>query len=49
MRSIGQRVTHPLSGETGVIDEVTVHPDGAQLVRINDRWFFASETVLSEG
>lgn len=44
-RSTGERVTHPRSGEHGTIDAVTVHPDGVQLVRLNDHWFFAHDTL----
>lgn len=41
----GQRVTHPLSGEAGTIDASLFHPDGVEIVRLNDRWFFARDTV----
>ena len=43
---IGALVTHALSGETGSVDALVVHPDGRELVRINDHWFFADETGL---
>lgn len=42
---IGTRASHALSGERGVIDAVATDPSGKVLVRINDRWFFASDTV----
>ena len=42
---IGAHLFHPLSGEMGFVDAVAEHPDGRLLVRIDDRWFFADETV----
>lgn len=44
---IGDQVTHPLSGQYGVIDATAEHPDGRVLVRLNDRWFFADDTRSS--
>lgn len=41
---IGRHLTHPQSGETGIVDATAEHPDGRVLVRINDHWFFADET-----
>lgn len=38
---------HPLSGESGIIDATTTHPDGAVLVRLNDHWFFADDCVFA--
>lgn len=43
MRLKGQFVHHPLSNERGVVDATSVHPDGKQLVRVNDHWFFAAD------
>ena len=36
---------HPQSGTTGEIDARVTHPDGRELVRIDDCWFFADECV----
>lgn len=38
---IGMRLRDPRSRVTGIVDAVTVHPDGKALVRINDHWLFA--------
>jgi len=35
---IGMKLFDPASGIVGVVDAQTVQPDGAALVRINDRW-----------
>lgn len=42
---IGRRVFHALSGERGVIDAEVIDPSGKLLVRLNDHWFFASDTT----
>lgn len=42
----GQFARHPRSGEEGVIDATTFHPDGVQLIRINDHWFFARDALV---
>ena len=36
---IGMRLRDPSSGTSGIVDAVTVQPDGAPLARINDMWF----------
>lgn len=36
---IGLKLIHKLSGVSGFVDAVTVHPDGVALARINDHWF----------
>jgi len=35
---LGMKLFDPASGTVGVVDAQTVQPDGAALVRINDRW-----------
>ena len=47
MRSVGQFITHALSGVAGTIDACSFHPDGSQLVRVNDHWLFAADTEVS--
>jgi len=41
---IGDKVNHPMSGVWGEVEAVTEHPDGVVLVRVRDRWFFATDT-----
>lgn len=40
---IGMHLTHKLSGVSGIVDDVAVHPDGKALARIDDHWFFADD------
>lgn len=41
------KVRHTVSGELGRVDDATEHPDGAILWRINDKWFFAKDCVVT--
>jgi len=42
---IGTTLHHPLSGITGKVDATATHPDGKQMVRIDDHWLDADECV----
>ena len=44
---IGMFLTDSASGVSGIIDAVTVQPDGSALARIEDRWFEVSALVAS--
>lgn len=43
--SLFHRVYHKLSGLFGAPDAEVVHPDGAVLWRIRDKWFFKKDCV----
>ena len=40
-------LTHPRSKISGTVDATSVHPDGRQIVRINDHWLFRDECRMS--
>lgn len=44
---LGMNLHHSLSGITGIVDAVQVHPDGAALVRIDYHWFFAADCTAA--
>lgn len=40
---IGEAIYHALSDTDGIIDDVSSHPDGKIIVRVNDHWFFRED------
>ncbi|MDQ0132653.1 hypothetical protein J2T08_000554 [Neorhizobium galegae] len=40
---LGLTVKHSISGIVGIVEAVTVDPSGAGMVRIDDKWFMASD------
>lgn len=42
---INEYLYHPLSDTRGYVDAVSVHPDGKELARIEDKWFFVDELI----
>ena len=44
---LGQYMLHTISGEAGIVDAVSSHPDGETLSRINDKWFFDKDLTFT--
>lgn len=40
---IGMKLSHARSGIVGIVDAVSVDPEGKAMCRIEDHWFFADE------